>query len=96
MDSSKLGKLVPKSIKARRHRKRQSSIAETVSSYSTDEGGAGHGEGGDNGTLPRGRSISREETQTTEISQVTSNSNNDSMANSEETSLMSYDSDPDP
>jgi hypothetical protein len=94
MDNSKLGKLVPKSIKARRHRKRQSSIAETTSSYSNGESGAGpgSGEGVEEGdTAPRGRSISRQES-----NDISNPDNNSSMAESEETSLISYDSDPDP
>jgi hypothetical protein len=91
MDNSKLGKLVPKRIKAHRERKRQASIAGTASSRASLESGAGMEAEDD--AAPRGRSISRQETNTTNNSSTVDNS---SMADTDQTSLISYDSDPTP
>lgn len=85
MEANGLGKLLPKSIVAKRQRKKQGSIAETTSS--NDEAGylaSGGGGAGDSST-PRGRStISR---------QQTADSDANMAADEEETSLISYDSD---
>jgi hypothetical protein len=97
MEANGLEKLLPKSIVAKRRRKKQGSIAETTSS--NDEAGPagapdGHGGASSASSTPRGRSvISRE--QTADSTNNSERSNNSMAADEgEDTSLISYDSDP--
>jgi hypothetical protein len=111
MEANGLEKFLPKSIAAKRRRKKQGSIAETTSS--TDEvheagsgsggadgadGAAGGGEGGaasSASSTSRGRSIiSREQTADTSTRNNLEKSASNMTDGGEETSLVSYDSDP--
>ena len=103
MEANGLDKFLPKSIAAKRRRRKQGSIAETTSS--NDEAGTGGADGaGRGGASSRASSVSANPAPTRGRSVVshehtagTANNleNNSHVDEAEETSLISYDSDPD-